>query len=51
MRRLLNDMASYLTELAVGTRRGWNTFFFSSADPTAVGLIRVAAGLLALPAA
>ncbi|MFI5459518.1 MAG: thiol-disulfide oxidoreductase [Isosphaerales bacterium] len=47
MRRLLNDVASYLTELAGATRQGWNTFFFSSADPTSLGLIRVAAGLLA----
>jgi hypothetical protein len=47
VRRLLNDVASYLAELTGATRRGWNTFFFRSADPTPVGLIRVAAGLLA----
>jgi len=47
VRRLLNDVANYLAELAGATRRGWNNFFFTAADPTPVGLIRVAAGLLA----
>ena len=47
MRRLLNDVASYLAELAGAARGGWNAFFFSPADPTGAGLIRVAAGLLA----
>jgi predicted DCC family thiol-disulfide oxidoreductase YuxK len=47
VRRLLNDLACYLAELAAATRRGWNAFFFSASDPTAVGFIRVAVGLLA----
>ncbi len=47
MRRLLSDVANYLAELAGATRKGWNAFFFTAADPTTVGLIRVAAGLLA----
>ena len=47
MRRLLNDLAIYLAELAGAARKGWNAFFFSPADPTAVGLIRIAVGLLA----
>jgi predicted DCC family thiol-disulfide oxidoreductase YuxK len=47
VRRLLTEAASYLAGLARLTRRGWNAFFFSAADPTPVGLIRVAAGLLA----
>jgi len=48
VRRLLNDVTSYLTELAGAARTGWNTFFFTPADPTPAGLIRVAAGLLAI---
>ena len=47
MRRLLNDLAIYPVELAGAARKGWNDFFFSPADPTAVSLIRVAVGLLA----
>jgi hypothetical protein len=47
VRRFLNDISSYLAGLTESTRRGWNLFFFSSADPTALGLIRVAVGLLA----
>jgi len=47
VRRLLNDLAIYLVELVGAARKGWNAFFFSTADPTAVGLIRVAVGLLA----
>ena len=47
MRRLLNDARSYLGELLGSIRRGWNGFFFTPADPTALGLIRVATGLLA----
>jgi predicted DCC family thiol-disulfide oxidoreductase YuxK len=37
----------YLTELAGATRNGWIVFFFTPADPTPLGLIRVATGLLA----
>jgi len=47
VRQLLNDVAGYLADLATAARRGWNAFFFSVADPTPLGLIRVAAGLLA----
>ena len=47
MRRFLKDVASYLADLASATNRGWNTFFFSAADPTSVGLVRIAAGILA----
>ncbi len=47
MRRLLNDARSYLGELLGSIRLGWNGFFFTPADPTALGLIRVATGLLA----
>ena len=48
MRRLLSDLANYLGRLVTATRRGWNAFFFTPADPTALGLIRVVVGLLAL---
>jgi predicted DCC family thiol-disulfide oxidoreductase YuxK len=36
----------YLAELWVAATRGWNTFFFRPADPTPLGLIRLAVGLL-----
>jgi predicted DCC family thiol-disulfide oxidoreductase YuxK len=36
-----------LADLAVATRRGWDAFFFTPADPTPLGLIRLAVGLLA----
>ena len=47
VRQFLNDVAGYLAELTTAARRGWNAFFFSAADPTPVGLIRVVVGLLA----
>jgi predicted DCC family thiol-disulfide oxidoreductase YuxK len=47
VRRLLIDWGRYLAELVGTTRTGWNAFFFSPADPTALGLIRMAVGLLA----
>jgi predicted DCC family thiol-disulfide oxidoreductase YuxK len=43
----LNELRRYAAELAAGIRRGWDAFFFTPADPTALGLIRVATGLLA----
>ncbi len=48
MRRLLNEIGRYRAELVQAVRGGWNTFFFTPADPTALGLIRAAVGLLAL---
>ncbi len=47
MRRLLNEARRYLGDLGRATLLGWNTFFFSSADPTSLGLVRIAVGLLA----
>jgi predicted DCC family thiol-disulfide oxidoreductase YuxK len=47
VRRLLNEVRRYVVELAGALRRGWNAVFFAPADPTALGLIRVATGLLA----
>ena len=46
VRRLLNDLAAYLALLWRTTARAWNGFFFTPADPTALGLIRVLVGLL-----
>ena len=47
MRRFLKEVTAYLAGLTSAAMKGWNAFFFSPADPTAVGLIRIAAGLLA----
>ncbi len=47
MRRLLIEAAAYLGDLGRTAVRKWSEFFFSPADPTALGLIRVAVGLLA----
>ena len=46
MRRLLNGPAAYLADFWRTVARAWNTFFFTPADPTALGLIRVVVGLL-----
>jgi predicted DCC family thiol-disulfide oxidoreductase YuxK len=47
VRRIVTEPASYLAELARAVVRGWDALFFSAADPTSLGLIRVAIGLLA----
>lgn len=47
MRRTLTGTAGYLAGLGRATARGWNAFFFTPADPTPLGLIRLAVGLLA----
>lgn len=47
MRRLLSELRDYLSELASTAVRGWQTFFFTPADPTALGLIRMIVGSLA----
>jgi predicted DCC family thiol-disulfide oxidoreductase YuxK len=43
----LNGLAGYAADLTGSIRRGWNAFFFTPGDPTALGLIRIATGLLA----
>ena len=48
MRRLLSEPRHYLTKLVHAVREGWDAFFFTPADPTALALIRVATGLLAM---
>ena len=46
MRRILTGPAAYLADLSRTVARAWNAFFFSPADPTPLGLIRVIVGLL-----
>ncbi len=48
MRRLVIGPYLYLAELAKAVRTGWNRFFFTPADPTPLGMIRVLSGGLAL---
>jgi predicted DCC family thiol-disulfide oxidoreductase YuxK len=48
VRRLLTGPAAYVLELSRSVGRAWNTFFFTPADPTPLGLIRVGVGLLLL---
>jgi predicted DCC family thiol-disulfide oxidoreductase YuxK len=47
MRRIVSDLWSYLREVFSMAGRGWQTFFFTPADPTVLGLIRAVVGLLA----
>jgi predicted DCC family thiol-disulfide oxidoreductase YuxK len=47
MRRLVNEAGSYLGSLGAAARRGWTVFFFTPADPTALGCLRIVAGLFA----
>ncbi|WP_337175296.1 DCC1-like thiol-disulfide oxidoreductase family protein [Paludisphaera sp.] len=46
MRRFLIDAVDYIRSLVLGFARGWSRFFFLPADPTPLGLIRAAVGLL-----
>lgn len=46
MRRLLSELAAYAARLFRAASGGWTAFFFTPADPTALGLIRVVVGLL-----
>lgn len=46
MRRLLNGLTTYVSGLIEATVRGWNAFFFSPADPTSLGVMRVGVGIL-----
>jgi predicted DCC family thiol-disulfide oxidoreductase YuxK len=47
VRRFLKDLATYAANLTTAAVKGWNDFFFSAADPTSLGAIRIAVGLLA----
>jgi predicted DCC family thiol-disulfide oxidoreductase YuxK len=46
VRWLLTEIRRYPVELWKTSRRGWDRFFFSRADPTALGVIRVMIGIL-----
>ena len=46
MQRLVMETLDYFLDLARAAARGWNRFFFTPQDPTALGLIRVSVGLL-----
>lgn len=46
MRRFLNSLVEYPVRLWNTTLDGWNRFFFTPADPTALGLIRLGVGAL-----
>ena len=48
VRRLVSGFVAYVAELSGAVARGWDAFFFTPADPTPLGLIRVAVGLLLL---
>ena len=47
MRRIVIGPFRYLAGLGRATARGWSDFFFKGADPTPLGLIRFAVGVLA----
>ena len=47
MRRFLKDLTAYPADLTTAAVKGWNDFFFSPRTRRPVGLIRIAAGLLA----
>jgi hypothetical protein len=47
-RALGPQVRDYVAGLVGGLVRGWDAFFFTPADPTPLGLIRVATGLLLL---
>lgn len=47
MRRIVTGILTYFRDLAGATASSWNRFFFSPADPTTVGLIRLIVGVLA----
>jgi predicted DCC family thiol-disulfide oxidoreductase YuxK len=48
VRRLLSEIRRYLARLVHAVSEGWDAFFFTPADPTVLGLIRVATGLLVM---
>lgn len=48
MRRVLNPVVGYLRSLAASVAAGWDAFWFSPADPTLLGVLRVLTGLMLL---
>jgi predicted DCC family thiol-disulfide oxidoreductase YuxK len=47
VRRIVTGTLAYFARLGSAVARGWDAFFFTPADPTPLGLIRVAVGALA----
>lgn len=48
MRRALNPVIRYLRTVAQSVSQGWNAFWYTPADPTLLGVLRVLAGLMLL---
>jgi hypothetical protein len=48
MRRILTPAVRYLANLARSLVEGWNAFWFSPADPTLLGVLRILTGLMLL---
>jgi hypothetical protein len=48
MRRLLNALREYTVSSAHEVSEAWNDFWFTPADPTVLGLIRICTGLMLL---
>jgi hypothetical protein len=46
MRRLLNPVFLYIEDSARAMARGWDAFWFTPADPTLLGVLRVLTGLM-----
>jgi predicted DCC family thiol-disulfide oxidoreductase YuxK len=46
VRRLINGTIAYLRTLWTAAAEGWRSFFFTPADPTPLGLIRILVGAL-----
>ena len=46
MRRVLSEVAAFASDFSRAIGRSWNAFFFTPADPTSLGLIRVGLGAL-----
>ena len=48
MRRVLSPVTGYLADLARSLAEGWDAFWFTPADPTPLGLLRVLTGAMLL---
>jgi len=48
MRRFLRPVVRYLVEFTRALGEGWNAFWYSPADPTLLGVLRVLSGLMLL---
>jgi uncharacterized membrane protein YphA (DoxX/SURF4 family) len=48
MRRALNSVAAYVVDYFRTVARGWNAFWYTPADPTLLGLLRILVGSMLL---